>query len=73
MSDLRGRVDTKGTLEGIPGIDVSDVRFGNIGTIQEDVDRPGQQVIIAGVLHRALFEKVSTGAPYIIARLLTWR
>ena len=60
MNDLRGCVDTKGALEGVPGIDVSDVRLGNIGTIQEDVDCPGQQVIIAGVLHRALFERVST-------------
>jgi len=64
--DLGGRVNTEGALEGVPGIDVSDVRLGNVGAIQEDVDRSGQQVIIAGVLHRALFESISASASCVI-------
>lgn len=63
------RVDTKRTLEGVPSIDVRDVRLGNIGTIQEHIHRSGQQMVITSILHCALFKVVNNGTSCVRNRV----
>ena len=69
MNDLRGRVDAKGALEGVPSVYVRDARPGNVGAIKENVHRSGQQMIITGVLHCALFKAISNDTSRVLDRI----